>query len=144
MVQGPCSWTEVQNRTTSCAGLWSNLISLLISVRTGSRQLMWTWLCTGVLAMSVGWPEVHPACKNLGHLSPEVSPACVVRWLDHLGTVCSRAWRAQCAIGSRFSLSRGPVRLVRLRKSNYVKIIPMHMMIRKIIPIIMCIGIIFT
>jgi len=28
----------------------------------------------------------------------------------------------------------GPVRLVRLHKSNYVKIIPMHMMIREIIP----------
>jgi len=30
--------------------------------------------------------------------------------------------------------SRGPVRHVRLRKSNYLKIIPMHMMIREIIP----------
>jgi len=36
------------------------------------------------------------------------SPARVVRWLDHLGAMCSRAWRALCAVGSRFSSSRGP------------------------------------
>jgi len=29
-----------------------------------------------------------------------------------------------------FNPSRGPVKRVRLRKSNYLKIIPMHMMIR--------------
>jgi len=61
-------------------------------------------------------------------------PARVVWWLEHLGAMCSRAWRAQCAIGSRFNSSHGPVRRVRLRKSNYVKIIPTHMMIREIIP----------
>jgi len=40
----------------------------------------------------------------------------------------------QCAAGLEFNPSRGPVRRVRLRKSNYLKIIPMHMMIREIIP----------
>jgi len=37
-----------------------------------------------------------------------ISPARVVPWLDHLGAMCSRAWRAQCAVGSRFNSSRGP------------------------------------
>jgi len=57
----------------------------------------------------------------------------VVGWLDHLGAMCNRAWHTQCAIGARFNSSRGPVRPVRLRKGNYVKIIPTHMMIREII-----------
>jgi len=35
-------------------------------------------------------------------------PARVVRWLDHLHAMCSRAWRALCAVGSRFNSSRGP------------------------------------
>jgi len=35
-------------------------------------------------------------------------PARVVRWLDHLDTICSRAWRALCAVGSRFNSSHGP------------------------------------
>jgi len=39
----------------------------------------------------------------------------------------------QCAAGLEFNPSRGPVRRIRLRKSNYLKIIPMHMMIREII-----------
>jgi len=34
-------------------------------------------------------------------------PAREVRWLDHLDTMCSRAWRALCAVGSRFNSSRG-------------------------------------
>jgi len=37
------------------------------------------------------------------------SPARVVQWLDHLDAMCSRAWRVQCAAGSRFNPSRGPV-----------------------------------
>jgi len=64
----------------------------------------------------------------------KLCPARVVHWLDNLGTMCSRAWRAQCAAGSEFNPSRGSVRRVCLRKSNYVKIIPIHMMIREIIP----------
>jgi len=32
----------------------------------------------------------------------------VVRWLDHLDAMCSRAWRALCSAGSRFDSSRGP------------------------------------
>jgi len=36
--------------------------------------------------------------------------------------------------GPEFNLSRGPVRCVRLQKSNYLQVIPMHMMIREIIP----------
>jgi len=36
------------------------------------------------------------------------SPARVVRWLDHLDAMCSRARRALCAVGSRFNSSRGP------------------------------------
>ena len=35
-------------------------------------------------------------------------PARVVRWLDHLGAMCSRAWHALCAVGSRFNSNRGP------------------------------------
>jgi len=35
-------------------------------------------------------------------------PAHVVRWLDHMGAMCSRAWRALCAVGLRFNSSRGP------------------------------------
>jgi len=58
-------------------------------------------------------------------------PARVVQWLDHLGAMCSRAWRTQCAAGPEFNPSHGPVRHVRPRKSNYVKIIPMHTMIRQ-------------
>jgi len=42
-------------------------------------------------------------------------PAHVVQWLDHLGAMCSSAWRAQCAAGPEFNPSRGPVRRVRLR-----------------------------
>jgi len=61
-------------------------------------------------------------------------PACVVQWSYHLGAMSSRVWRAQCAAGPAFKSSRGLVRCVRLRKSNYLKIIPMHMMIREIIP----------
>jgi len=62
------------------------------------------------------------------------SPARVVQWLDHLGAMCSTALRAQCVAGPEFNQSRGPVRRVRLHKSNYVKKIPMHMMITEIIP----------
>jgi len=36
-------------------------------------------------------------------------------------------------VGSRFNSSHGPGRRIRLRKSNYVKIIPTYMMIREII-----------
>jgi len=32
----------------------------------------------------------------------------VVQWLDDLGAMCSTAWRALCAIGSRFNSSRSP------------------------------------
>jgi len=35
-------------------------------------------------------------------------PARVVGWLDHLDAMCSRAWRALCAVASRFNSSRGP------------------------------------
>jgi len=35
------------------------------------------------------------------------SPVHVVRWLDHLGAMCSKAWRTLCAVGSRFNSSRG-------------------------------------
>jgi len=58
-----------------------------------------------------------------------ISPARVVQWLDHLSAMCSRAWHTQCAAGLEFNSSR-----VHLHKSNYVKIIPMHMMIRETIP----------
>jgi len=34
-------------------------------------------------------------------------PAHVVRWLDHLGAMCSRVWRALYAVGSIFNSSRG-------------------------------------
>jgi len=63
-------------------------------------------------------------------------PARVVRWLDHLDAMCSRAWCVLCAVGLRFNSSRTLVRRVRLIlcKSTYVKIIPMHMIIREIIP----------
>ena len=61
-------------------------------------------------------------------------PACVVQWSYHLGAMSSRVWCAQCAAGPAFKSSRGLVRCVRLRKSNYLKIMPMHMMIREIIP----------
>ena len=45
-------------------------------------------------------------------------PARVVWWLEHMGTMCSRARCTQCAVGSRFNSSCGPVRCVRLRKSK--------------------------
>ena len=35
-------------------------------------------------------------------LSKAFSSARVVQWLDHLGAMCSRAWRAQCAAGPEF------------------------------------------
>jgi len=63
-----------------------------------------------------------------------MKPAHVVRWLNHLGAMCSRAWRAQHAAGPEFSPSRGLARRVRLRKRIYLNILPMHMMIREIIP----------
>jgi len=47
-----------------------------------------------------------------------VQPARVVQWLDHLGAMCSRAWRSQCAIGPEFNPSRDPVRRFRLRKKQ--------------------------
>ena len=31
-----------------------------------------------------------------------------VWWLDHLGAMCSRAWCALCAVGSRFKSSHSP------------------------------------
>jgi len=40
----------------------------------------------------------------------------------------------QCATGPEFNPSRSPLRRICLHKSNYLKIIPMHMMIREIIP----------
>jgi len=43
-------------------------------------------------------------------------PAHVVQWLDHLGIMCSRAWRAQSATGPELNPSCSPVRRVRLRK----------------------------
>jgi len=42
------------------------------------------------------------------HVTYGRSPARVVRRLDHLDAMCSRAWRALCAVGSRFNSSRGP------------------------------------
>jgi len=63
-----------------------------------------------------------------------LSPAHVVRWLDHLGAMCVEC--DVCCVplvrGSIRAAAR--VRRVRLRKSNFVKIIPTHMMIREIIP----------
>jgi len=59
----------------------------------------------------------------------------VVQWLDHSDVMCSRAWRALCSAGSRLNSSRGPGKArPPIRKSNYVKIIRTHMMIREIIP----------
>jgi len=53
-------------------------------------------------------------CSLLGYLRMKklsalggLRPTRVVRWLDHLGAMCSRAWRALCAVGSRFNSSRG-------------------------------------
>jgi len=37
-----------------------------------------------------------------------LSPARVVRWVDHLVAMCSRAWHALCAVGLRLNSSRGP------------------------------------
>jgi len=42
----------------------------------------------------------------------QTSPARVVQWLDHLGTMYSTAWQAQCAPGPEFNPSRGQVRRV--------------------------------
>ena len=80
------------------------------------------------------WSDRNCYIEILMAENVEITPARVVRWLDHLGAMCSRVWHMQCAIGSRFNSSRGPVRCVHLRESNYVKIIPTHMMIREIIP----------
>jgi len=76
------------------------------------------------------------ACGNAGVITDKIARPCSPRlqWLDHLGATCSTAWCAQCADGPEFNPSRGLVRRVCLRKSNYVKTIPMHMMIREIIP----------
>jgi len=60
-------------------------------------------------------------------------PARVVQWSNHFSAMCIRARRAQWP-RSGVNPSRGPVRRIRLRKSNYLKkISPMHMMIREII-----------
>jgi len=54
------------------------------------------------------------------HTSHISKPARVVQWLNHLGAMCRRAWRVKWPrSGTKKELS---------------KIIPMHMMIREIIP----------
>jgi len=85
-----------------------------------------------------------------------LSPARVVRWLDHLdASAVERDMRCMPLVRGliiiiiiirfvkRQNVKRLPwrliraaarVRRVRLRKSNYVKIIPTHMIIREIIP----------
>jgi len=74
------------------------------------------------------------ACRDADVAVGKMHPARVVRWLNHLDTMCSRAWRALCAVGSRFNSSHGPGKARPPGKSNYVKIIPTHMIIREIIP----------
>jgi len=66
--------------------------------------------------------------------STTTTHARVVQWIDHLGATCSRAWRALCALVRGSIRAAARVRRVRLRKSNYVKIILTYMMIREIIP----------
>ena len=51
----------------------------------------------GMLAVKLCFSKILP-----------VRPAGVILWLDHLGTMCSRTWPAPCAVGSRFTSSRGP------------------------------------
>ena len=91
-------------------------------------------LCELKVPLNPNQPTSQPTIRKYTVTDVRSGPARVVRWLDHLGAMYSRAWRAWCAVGSGFNSSRGPVRHVRLRKSNYVKIIPTHMMIREIIP----------
>ena len=47
---------------------------------------------------------------------------------------CAVECDAHSGRSPEFSPSRGPIRRIRLRKCTYLKIIPVHMMIREIIP----------
>jgi len=49
-------------------------------------------------------------------------------------TPCAVECDARSGRDPEFNPSRSPVRRVCLRKSNYLKIIPMHMMVTEIIP----------
>ena len=68
------------------------------------------------------------------------SSARAVQWLDHDVmwldmTPCAVEHDVRCVPQVRGSIrAAARVRRVRLRKTNYVKIIPMHMMIKEIIP----------
>ena len=57
-------------------------------------------------------------------------PAHVVQWSNHLGAMCSRAWRSQWP---RIDSSLGPSASAYYKKELF-QIIPMHMMTREIIP----------
>jgi len=90
----------------------------------------------------LSWTVLHAQCTYLLYFWKKEkivicdvsdSPCPCIPVARPLGRICSRAWRSLCSAGSRFNSSRGLVRRVRLRKSNYVKIIPTHMMIREII-----------
>ena len=61
----------------------------------------------------------------------EKSPAHVVQWSNHLGAMCSRAWRSQWL---RIDSSLGPGASAYSTKKELFQIIPMHMMTREIIP----------
>ena len=64
--------------------------------------------------------EFARAANIIAVFIPDECPARVDQWLDHLGAMCSTAWRAQCAVGSRFNSSRGPVRRVLLPKKAII------------------------
>jgi len=119
--------------------IWGSIVKhLLIAYFIGNGNISAKKMLKSVhICQSYGKPKVRrfwDMVQSFQFRYIMSHPARVVQWLDHLGAVCSRAWRALCAVGSRFNLSRGPVRRVRLHKSNYMKIIPMHTMIREIIP----------
>jgi len=84
---------------------------------------------------TVGWVTGgHPAHKRSVPLIPMGRPAHVLRWLDHLAP-CAVEHDVRCVPLVWGSVRAAAwVRRIRLHKSNYVKIIPMHMMIREIIP----------
>ena len=68
------------------------------------------WLClhlySAVGADMSNWSIIKPILSI--QWNSIIGSARVVRWLEHLGAMCSRAWRALCAVGSRFNSSPGP------------------------------------
>jgi len=95
-------WLQLQGWTS--LEVWKDELPY-VTPTWKSFSCLYMVICTGD-GYFPGKPEVdgsflHMFWKRTLAYKWHSSPARVVQWLDHLGAMCSRVWRALCAVGSR-------------------------------------------